>query len=108
MEDRPANAENATATSEQGERRQTNYGVSPEAFVMAFEEANTVSDVAEKLAIPIPIVHARASVYRRLGVKLKKLKRRKSSSVDVDRLNKLLESRRRSPSREAQAGDPPR
>lgn len=73
---------------EKGKR--TEYGVSAEQFIMTWQNSESAAEVSEKTGIPIPIVHARASLYRRKGVKLKKMKRSSDRGLDVDALNLLI------------------
>jgi hypothetical protein len=67
------------------------YDVPPEDFIKAWQTSNSAEEVAEKLRMPKAIAHARASNYRTLGVKLKKMPRRPKNSIDVQALNKLIE-----------------
>jgi hypothetical protein len=67
-----------------------NYDCPPEKFVLAWEESQSVEEVAKKLNMPKDIVKARASGYRAQGVHLKKMPRIKTG-VDIDFLNKLID-----------------
>jgi hypothetical protein len=67
------------------------YGVTPEQFITAWQTSESADEVAEKLKMPKPIVHARASFYRQAGLKLKKMPRRSRKGLDVERLNRLIE-----------------
>ncbi len=67
------------------------YDVPPEVFIEAWQRAESAEEVAEKLGMPKPIVHARASNYRMAGIKLKKMPRRPKNRLDVDKLNKLID-----------------
>jgi hypothetical protein len=69
----------------------TEYNVSPEDFVRAWQSSKTAQEVAAKLAMPKPLVHARASNYRRIGVRLKLLGRGNPKRLDVQALNKLIQ-----------------
>jgi hypothetical protein len=66
------------------------YDVSAEKFVETWQQSDSADEVAEKLSMPKPIVLARASGYRKIGIKIKKMKK-KSPVIDVERLNKLIE-----------------
>lgn len=71
-----------------------NYGVSAEQFVSSWEAAASAADVASQLNMPVAIVHARATYYKRRGVKLKPMPRVISVSAkkaEVDRLNNLAQ-----------------
>jgi hypothetical protein len=69
----------------------TNYNVDAVQFVRIWTECKTATEVAERLGVPRPIVLARASKYRKAGVKLKKLEREVRSSFDVEKLNQIVE-----------------
>jgi hypothetical protein len=69
----------------------TEYNVSPEEFVRAWQTSETAQEVADKLKMPKPIVLARASGYRKDGIHLKKMKRGPKRALDVDALNRLIE-----------------
>lgn len=71
-------------------RSLTDYGVTAEQFIEAWQTSETVDEVCEKLKMPKPIVHARASGYREKGVLLKKMKRYANRGLDVDGLNALI------------------
>jgi hypothetical protein len=45
-------------------RQRTEYHISAEAFVKAWQSSETATEVAEKLGMPKPIVLARAVTYR--------------------------------------------
>lgn len=66
-------------------------GPSPEDFVIAWNSSDSAQEVAEKLNWDIGLVHARASKYRKKGVKLKEHNARHGRALDVDRLNKLID-----------------
>jgi hypothetical protein len=68
----------------------TEYAVSPEDFIRAWQLATSAEEVAAKLKMPKGIVHARASTYRRAGVKLKSMPRTVARTLDVDKLNQLV------------------
>ena len=78
----------------------TNYQVSPEEFIMAWETSESVPEVVEKLrrvakakgtkSMSKTIILSRASSYRTLGVDLKKMKRKHGKPIDVKALNSLI------------------
>jgi hypothetical protein len=65
------------------------YAVTPEEFVAAWSACETTSEVAIRLSMPKNIVLARASTYRKRGVRLKTMKRVNIRRLDIDRLNEL-------------------
>lgn len=69
----------------------TVYDVSPEQFVYAWQTSRSADEVAEKLKMPKPIVHARASSYREKGVPLKKMPRHTNRGLDLKGLNAIIE-----------------
>jgi len=81
------------ASGEQGGRppRVKRYDVTPEEFVRAWMQAETLDDVAQKLAMPKAIVAARASHYRSMGLPLKTLNRKRPSRrLDLERLKQII------------------
>ena len=71
-------------------KKHTDYKVSPEAFVVAWNSCETAHEVAKKTGMPVPIVHARASNYRKAGITLKKLARGgEGKRLDISALNAL-------------------
>ena len=75
-----------------GKKGLATYNVSPEEFCRVWTESSSADEVSEKLKMPKPIVHARASSYREKGIPLKKMPRRKSKGLDVESLKALVES----------------
>ncbi len=69
----------------------TDYGVSATQFVGAWQRAKSVQEAADQLKMPNPIVLARASMYRKAGVKLKKMPRAGKSTLDIKALNQLID-----------------
>jgi hypothetical protein len=67
------------------------YDVSPQRFVEVWQTSGSADEVAERLDMPKPIVHARASNYRSLGVKLKKMPRSSKLKLNVEALNQQIE-----------------
>jgi hypothetical protein len=66
------------------------YNVTPEKFIEVWQTSSSADEVASKLGMPKPIVHARASNYRALGVALKSMPRPKKSRLDVRELNAII------------------
>jgi hypothetical protein len=77
--------------SEKASRKVRKYAVSPEKFIEVWELAESAEEVAAKLQMPKPIVHARATNYRRAGVRLKSMPRRNRKSLNVESLNILID-----------------
>src|SRR5947209_7670873 len=71
-------------------RGKTEYNVSPQDFCRVWETSETPQEVADRLNMPRPIVLARASFYRKQGVRLKKMKRKTKRSLDVNGLNQMI------------------
>jgi hypothetical protein len=71
-------------------RKYARYNVSAEDFIRTWQTSESAEEVAEKLKMPVAIVHARASSYRSVGVKLKRMKRK--AGLDVAGLNALIEA----------------
>jgi hypothetical protein len=69
----------------------TDYSVSPEEFIRVWQTSSSAQEVADKLKMPKPIVLARASNYRKTGVKIKNMPRGATRRLDVAALNKLIE-----------------
>jgi hypothetical protein len=67
------------------------YDVPPEKFIEVWQTSNSADEVSQRLGMPKPIVHARASNYRQLGIKLKKMPRTPRHKLDVAHLNRLIE-----------------
>lgn len=66
------------------------YDITPEEFVTAWNSSKNAGEVADKLGMPKPLVLARASKYRKAGVKLKEMKRGSGRRLDVEGLNRLI------------------
>ena len=64
--------------------------VAVEDFVVAFAQAKSAGEIAEKLGLSKGSVHARASALRKAGVKLKRFPRGRRTALDVAALNDLL------------------
>lgn len=78
--------------SDQEEKRQrASYGITAEEFVRVWQSCSSASEVVSRLNMPLPIVHARASGYRKAGVHLKSMPRnRQGGGLDVEALNRLI------------------
>jgi hypothetical protein len=70
--------------------RQT-YDVTPEEFVRVWESSKSAREAAERLKMPKPIVLARASSYRKLGINMKAMRRERKNALNVAELNKIIE-----------------
>jgi hypothetical protein len=68
-----------------------NYNCTPERFVEVWQAAECCDEVAKILGMPKSIVHARASGYRAMGVRLKKMPRIRRNRVDVEALNRTID-----------------
>jgi len=78
----------------------TNYQVTPEEFVAAWETSETVDEVEQKLEklargkgtppMAKDIILSRASTYRHSGINLKKMRRKHGRPIDVEALNRLI------------------
>jgi hypothetical protein len=77
-----------------GTQTRTEYGISQTKFVETWESSNSPEEVAEKLEMPKPVVIARASKYRKAGVKLKKMGKKSRRSIDVEALNRMIDEMR--------------
>lgn len=66
------------------------YKVTAEEFVTAWNTSKTAKEVSERLKMPPAIVHARASKYRKAGVRLKSMSQR-GGPIDVDKLNAIID-----------------
>ena len=73
-----------------GERR-TSYEVSAKTFALTWNRAGSAEEAAQKLEMPLPIVLARVSRYRKGGMKLKRMPRKNSRGFDVEYINKLCD-----------------
>ncbi len=68
-----------------------NYDVGVETFVLAWTRSETAEEVSVKLKMPKGIVHARASMYRALGIQLKKMPKRPKTKIDAAKMNLLIQ-----------------
>lgn len=60
-------------------------------FVIIWESATSLAEVAQKTGLSGPLAAARASMYRREGIHLKKFKPGRKDEASVDDLNKIIE-----------------
>jgi transposase len=74
-------------------KKYVDYGVTAEKFVETWQACSSADEVAKKLDMPKAIVHARASAYRRRGVKLKKMGRPTKGKLDIEALNRLIDKK---------------
>jgi transposase len=74
------------------QQRKTDYGVTAEQFIVAWQTSKTAQEAADRLGMPKPIVHARASAYRQAGIKLKLMPRGAKKQLDPVELNRLAEA----------------
>jgi hypothetical protein len=72
-------------------QRRTEYNVTPEEFIKAWQQSDSPQEVADLLKMPKAIVLARASNYRDNGIRLKKMKRGQKRKLDVEALNALID-----------------
>lgn len=61
----------------------------PEQFVMAWQESNSVAEVSEKTGIPTATASGRARDYRVHGIPLKMMHKAGKRLLDVKALTKL-------------------
>jgi hypothetical protein len=105
-----AKAGHAGGTS--GSKRRSTFDVTPEEFVTVWNASSTSQEAADKLGMPKAIAQARASKYRKAGVKLKKMRRGGGRQLDVAGLNRLIaeleakQSRAAAPSEGKSSGTP--
>lgn len=65
------------------------YNVTAEQFVTAWQTSSTAGEVAAKLGMPKARVQARASKYRKMGVRLRVMRTPSRRTLLVQRLNAL-------------------
>jgi hypothetical protein len=83
-----------TGESERSEERKS-YNVSATDFIKVWQSSTSVQEVSEKLGMPVPIVHARASSYRKAGVRLKNFPKTHGRALDIEALNELIDKMER-------------
>jgi len=59
-------------------------------MALSLAVGRSAREVADKLQMPKAIVHARASMYRSAGIRLKKMQRHRTKALDVEGLNKVI------------------
>jgi hypothetical protein len=84
------NKQDPVVPAEASYERRTQYTVTPEKFALTWNACESAEEVAEKLGMPKPIVLARVSNYRKMGIHLKKMRRKNSRRLDVDKINRLI------------------
>src|ERR1700690_1178724 len=67
------------------------YGVSPAEFVEIWQSSQSTGEVVKRTGMPKRSVNARASTYRKKGVKLKEHEVTSKRRFDIDELNRLAE-----------------
>lgn len=60
-------------------------------FVELWQTSESAEEAAERMGITKLRAQQRAADYRKMGVKLKKFKRKQITTIDVARLNKLID-----------------
>jgi transposase len=83
-------------------RKNTDYNISAEEFVVAWQTSKSAQEVADRLGVPKPIVHARASAYQQAGIKLKHMPKGPRKRLDLEELNRLAEAALANATQEAQ------
>ncbi len=68
----------------------TDYDVPADVFVRTWQSSSSAQEVADKLKMPKPIVHARASMYRGAGIALKRMPRHQTEALDIKGLNAIV------------------
>jgi hypothetical protein len=74
-------------------KKWSRYGVSPEAFVQAWQASESLDEVATRLKMPKQVAYARGWFYRKKGIQLKTFPRR-PRTLGVDELNKSINSQK--------------
>jgi transposase len=69
--------------------------VSAEDFVVAWQRAGNLDEVASVLKLSRASAYARGAKYRKMGVELKKFPRTRRPSLDVKALNALAKKERK-------------
>lgn len=73
-------------------KTRTVYNVDNADIVRAWNTSETAKEAAEKVKMPKPILEARVSNLRKLGVPMKEMTRVTSRKTNVEDLSKLAES----------------
>lgn len=87
---RPGGVSQANPSQPGDDDKRARYDIPPEKFIQVWETSSTAEEAAARLNMPKPIVHARASQYRKAGVKLKSMPRPSKARLDVKGLNELV------------------
>jgi len=70
--------------------KRAKYDIPPEQFIRAWQSSENAAEVSKKLKMPKAIVQARASGYRALGIRLKKMPRKPTNKFNVDFANDII------------------
>lgn len=81
-----------TPVEEKEKKQRKQYNVSDAQFVEAWQTSKSAQEAADKLHMPKNIVLARSAVYRKRGIQLKKMERKNPRRLDVEKLNKQIET----------------
>jgi len=92
MSDTNVEVVDSVEVEEREKKQRKQYNVSDEQFVEAWQTSRSAAACAEKLGMPKNIVLARSAVYRKRGIQLKKMERKNPRRLDVDKLNRKIES----------------
>jgi hypothetical protein len=71
-------------------RTTSEYGVEKEEFIKAWEESESLPEVADRLKMPKAIVAARAAYYRSRGIDLKTMTRADRARTEANVMNALI------------------
>lgn len=69
--------------------KRTNYDVPAARFIEVWNASESAEQVAQITGMPKPIVLARASNYRSMGINLKKMRRSGRPRLDLEELKKI-------------------
>ena len=67
------------------------YNVTPEQFAEIWTRSNSAEEAAEAMGMPLGIVLARLSTYRKRGARLKKMPRKNTRRVDIKAMNRVID-----------------
>jgi len=72
-------------------KKRTEYNLTPEKVLEVWQTSHSAQEAADKLGMPKPILHARISKYRKMGVEgIKKMPRPRRASLDVDGMSEFV------------------
>jgi hypothetical protein len=80
-----------TRKKKRDQEGRTRYAVTPEQFALAWNESESAEEAAQRVDMPLPIVLARVSNYRKKGIKMKKMPRKDSRKLNVEKINQSVE-----------------